>query len=197
MFVVVPRFDRLRSVVELEIQRLYRRRYGAVLDTFAPMMVAELTQVGTVECVAGLRFGHEPLFLECYLDRPIEQVLEHHLCSEVERSQIVEVCHLAGAGSGRSLTFVRKLIAMLEATDVELAIFTATRPLRHLLRRSGLSLVELGAATIDRVPRPETWGSYFEHDPRIMAVVARTTLGLLEQPMPTIVPHRAIDVRVF
>ncbi len=107
MFVVVPRFDRLRSVVELEIQRLYRRRYGAVLESFAPMMVAEVTQAATVECVAGLRFGHEPLFLECYLDRPIEQVLEHHLCSEVERSRIVEVCHLAGAGSGHSLTFVR------------------------------------------------------------------------------------------
>ncbi len=196
MFAVVPRFDRLRSVVELEIQRLYWRRYGAVLESFAPMMVAELTQAGTVECVAGLRFGHEPLFLECYLDRPIEQVLEHHLCSEIERSRIVEVCHLAGAGSGRSL-FVRKLIAMLEATEVELAIFTATKPLRHLLRRSGLTLVELGAATIDRVPRPETWGSYFEHDPRIMAVVARTTLGLLKQPMPAIVPLRAIDARFF
>lgn len=197
MFVVVPRFDRLRSVVELEIQRLYRRRYGAVLDSFAPMMVAEVTQAGTIECVAGLRFGHEPLFLECYLDRPVEQVLEHHLCRDVERSRIVEVCHLAGAGSGCSLTFVRKLIAMLEATDVASAIFTATRPLRHLLRRSDLSLVELGAATIDRVPRPEAWGSYFEHDPRIMAVVARKTTGAQRRPIPTIVPHRAIDARVF
>jgi thermostable hemolysin len=197
MFAVVPRFDRLRSVVELEIQRLYRRRYGAVLESFAPMMVAELTQAGTVECVAGLRFGHEPLFLECYLDRPIEQVLEHHLCSEVERSRIVEVCHLAGAGSGRSLTFLRKLIAMLEATEVESAIFTATRPVRHLLRRSGLSLVELGLATIHRVPRPETWGSYFEHDPRIMAVVARTAIGALKRPFTPIVRHRAIDARVF
>lgn len=197
MFVVVPQFDRLRSVVELEIQRLYRRRYGALLKSFAPMMVAEVTQAGAVECVAGLRFGHEPLFLECYLDRPIEQVLEHHLCSEVERSRIVEVCHLAGAGSGRSLTFVRKLIAMLEATEVELAIFTATRPLRHLLRRSGLSLVELGVATIHRAPRPESWGSYFEHDPRIMAVVARTTTGALTRPIPAIIPYRATDARVF
>ena len=160
------------------------------------MIVAELTQVG-VECAAGLRFGHEPLFLECYLDHPIEQVLEDHLCSGVERSRIVEVCHLAGAGSGRSLTFVRKLIAMLEATEVKSAIFTATRPLRHLLRSSGLSLVELGVATIHRVPRPETWGSYFEHDPRIMAVVARTTTGPLKRPIPAIVPHRAIDARIF
>ena len=196
MFVVVPRFDRLRSVVELEIQRLYRRRYGALLESFAPMMVAELTQTGTVECVAGLRFGLEPLFLECYLDRPIEQVLEHHLYSEVERSRIVEVCHLAGAGSGRSLTFVRKLIAMLEATQVEWAIFTATRPLRHLLRRSGLFLVELGVATIHRVPRPETWGSYFEHDPRIMAVGPRTIVAL-KRPIPAIIPNRATDAHVF
>jgi hypothetical protein len=196
MFVVVPRFDRLRSVAELEIQNLYRKRYGAVLESFAPMMVAEVTEAGAVQFVAGLRFGHEPMFLECYLDRPIEQILEHHLCSEVERRRIVEVCHLAGAGAGHSLTFVRKLIAMLEATEVEWAIFTATRPLRYLLRRSGLSLVELGLATIDRVPRPETWGSYFEHDPRIMAVGARTT-GALKRPIPAIIPHHATYARIF
>ena len=196
MFVLVPRFDRLRSVVESEIQRLYRKRYGAVLETFAPVLVAELTQAGTVECAAGFRFGHEPLFLECYLDGPIEEILEHHLCSQFERSRIVEVCHLAGAGTGCSLRFVRNLIATLEATEVEAAIFTATRPLRHLLGRSGLSLVELGVATIHRVPRPETWGSYFEHDPRIMAIGPRTTVAL-KRPIPAIIPHRAADARVF
>jgi hypothetical protein len=196
MFVVVPRSDRLRSVVEFEIQRLYLRRYGAVLDSFAPTLVAELSQRGDVECVAGIRFGHEPLFLECYLDRPIEQVLEDRLCSEAERSRIVEVCHLAGAGPGTSLTFVRKLIALLQGIEAEWAIFTATKPLRHLLRRSGLSLVELGVATIDRVPRPQTWGTYFEHDPRIMAVGAQTASGL-KRLIPAFMPHPATDARIF
>jgi hypothetical protein len=196
MFVVVPRSDRLRSVVEFEIQRLYRKRYGAVLESFAPTMVAELTQAGDVECAAGIRFGHEALFLECYLDRPIEQVLEHRLCFEVERGRIVEVCHLAGAGPGRSLTFVRKLIALLRAVEAEWAIFTATRPLRHLLERSGLSLVELGVATIHRAPRPETWGSYFEHDPRIMAVDHRTA-SEPKRLIPAFMPPQVTDARFF
>jgi len=196
MFVVVPRSDRLRSVVEFEIQRLYLKRYSAVLDSFAPTLVAELTQAGDVECVAGFRFGHEPLFLECYLDRPIEQVLEDRLCSEAERSRIVEVCHLASVGPGSSLTFVRKLIALLQGMEAEWAIFTATRPLRHLLRRSGLSLIELGVATIHRVPRPETWGTYFEHDPRIMAVGAQTASGL-KRLIPAFMPRAATDARIF
>jgi hypothetical protein len=196
MLVVVPRSDRLRSVVEFEIQRLYLKRYGAVLASFAPTLVAELTQTGDVECVAGIRFGDEPLFLECYLDRPIEQVLEDRLCLEAARSRIVEVCHLAGVGAGSSLTFVRKLIALLQGMEAELAIFTATRPLRHLLRRSGLSLIELGIATIHQVPRPETWGTYFEHDPRIMAVGARTASGP-KRLMPAFMPRAATDARIF
>ncbi|HEY1980272.1 MAG TPA: thermostable hemolysin [Xanthobacteraceae bacterium] len=196
MFVVVPRSDRLRSVVEFEIQRVYLKRYGAVLDSFAPTLAAELTQAGEVECAAGIRFGREPLFLECYLDRPIEQILEDRLCFEAERSRIVEVCHLAGAGPGSSLTFVRKLIALLQGMGAEWAIFTATRPLRHLLRRSGLFLVELGAATVQLVPEPEKWGTYFEHDPRIMAVGARTASGL-KRLIPAFMTHAATDARIF
>ena len=196
MFAVVPRSDRLRSVVEYEIQRLYLRRYGAVLETFAPTLVAEVTQAEDVECAAGIRFGHEPLFLECYFDRPIEQIVEDRLCFSAERRRIVEVCHLAGAEPGSSLTFVPKLIALLQGMEADWAIFTATRPIRHLLMRSGLSLVELGVATIDRVSRPATWGSYFEHDPRIMAVGARTVSGL-KRIIPAPMPHPATDARIF
>jgi hypothetical protein len=196
MFIVVPRLDRMRLVVEREIQRLYCERYGASIASFAPTMVAELNDTGDVECAAGIRFAHEQLFLECYLDRPIEQVLEDNVGAPVERERIVEICHLAGAGSGRSLKFVRKLVALLRAMDAEWAIFTATRPLRHLLARSGLSMIELGQADARCVSSPETWGSYYENDPRIMAVGSCTT-GEATRAIPCVMSQAVADARIL
>jgi hypothetical protein len=170
MFAVVPRSDRMRSAVEDTIRKLYRQRYDAELSTFAPTIVAELGQTGSVQCAAGIRFGHDALFCEHYLDLTIERVLERHLAYPVDRNRVVEVCHLAAPRPGHSLQFLRKLIALLRAMDNEWAIFTATRPLRSLLQRSGLAMIELARADQARVPCPNAWGNYFEHDPRIMAV---------------------------
>lgn len=196
MLIAVPRSDRLRPVVEREIQRLYWERYGACLASFAPMIVAELNDTGNVECAAGIRFADERLFLECYLDRPIEMVLQDHLGSLVKRDRIVEVCHLAGAGSGRSLVFVRKLIALLRDMEAEWAIFTATRPLRHLLAKSGLSMIELGRASARCVSRPDIWGSYYENDPKIMAV-GRSTPYDAKRTCSFVTASQGIDAHVF
>lgn len=130
MFFMVPRSDRLRLVVESEIQRLYGKRYGAYLANFAPTLVAELSHTGDVECAAGIRFAHEErLFLECYLDQSVERVLQDCVGAPVQRDRIVEVCHLAGTKSGQCPTFVRKLISLLRGMGAEWAIFTATKPL--------------------------------------------------------------------
>jgi Thermostable hemolysin len=170
MFVVVPRRDRLRPVVEDAIRNLYWKRYSASLSSFASMIVAEVTQCGHVECAAGIRFGNETFFSECYLELPMEQALADHLADTVDRERIVEVCHLAGMSPGHSLPFVQTLIGLLRTMDIEWAVFTATKPLRNLLQRNRLAMIELGCADRSRVPNPESWGDYFRYEPRIMAV---------------------------
>jgi hypothetical protein len=197
MLVVVPRYDRLRSVVEDAIQKLYWKRYEAFLSSFAQTIVAELSPSGSVECAAGIRFGNEAFFSECYLDMPMEQLLQDHLGRRVHRDKIVEVSHLAAPSSGRSLPFVQNLIELLRTRDAEWAIFTATRPLRSLLRRNRLAMVELGCAERSRVPNPEWWGHYFKHDPRIMAVNHRTAFEPRQFYRASISPQLAADARVF
>jgi hypothetical protein len=197
MFVVVPRHDRLRPLVEDAIRKLYRKRYDAVLSSFAQTIVVELNPSGAVECAAGIRFGNEAFFSECYLDLPIEQVLGDHLANVIHRDCVVEVCHLAGTGSGRSLPFIQKLIELLRTMDTEWAIFTATRPLRTLLQRERLAMIELGRADRSRVPNPDSWGNYFKHDPRIMAVSHRIGVARRRfQPLP-IAPDVTADARIF
>lgn len=176
MFVVIPRHDRLRDFVEAAIQRLYGDRYGACLSSFAPTLLAELDEHGQVTCAAGVQFGAEKFFFEHYLDRPIETILQARVDGHIERETIVEVCHLAGDGASGSLPFVAKLIQFLRTFDAEWAVFTATRPLRALLQRSRLAMIELATADRSRVPNPSSWGRYFDYDPRIMAVDDRAAL---------------------
>ncbi len=197
MFVVVPRSDRLRFAAEEKIRELYWKRYSAHLLSLAPTIVAQLSDGGTIQCAAGIRFGYEPFLSECYLDAPIEQTLKERLGGVVDRDHVVEVCHLAGIGRGHSLPFVRQLIALLRAMETDVAVFTATRPLRGLLRRSGLSMLELGLAHGDRVPNPECWGNYFEHDPRIMAVDHRSACTA-KSHLPAFMAARfSDDARIF
>jgi Thermostable hemolysin len=197
MFVVVPRSDRLRSAVEDAIRKRYWERYGALLSSFARIIVAELSQSGNVECAAGIRFGDEAFFSECYLDLPMELLLRDQFERTVRRDKIVEVSHLAAPCSGRSLVFVKNLIEMLRTRDAEWAIFTATKPLRGLLRRNRLAMTELGCADRSRVPHPECWGNYFKHDPRIMAVNHRTAFEPRQFYRAPIAPQPAADARIF
>jgi len=197
MFVVVPRSDRLRSAVEDTIRHRYWKRYEAFLCSFAKTIVAELSQTGNIECAAGIRFGNEPFFSECYFDLPIERVLEDRLAGTINRGRIVEVSHLAGIKSGRSLPFVQNLIELLRAMESEWAIFTATKALRHLLQRNGLAMVELGRAERSRVSNPDSWGHYFSHDPRIMAVGHRTGIGSKRFRPALTATEITADARIF
>ena len=169
-FVVVLESHVMRSAVEDAIRKPYRDRYGARLASFPDVLVAEVTSWGAIECAAGIRFGHQRFFLEHYLDTPVEMALERRFGRRINRCRTVEVCNLVAARRGRSRPFVRRIVEFVETAGAKWAVFTATKPLRALLRQENLNMIELARAEQMRVPDPHDWGTYFEHDPRVMAV---------------------------
>jgi Thermostable hemolysin len=197
MFVVVPRAGGLRSAVEETIQDLYWKRYGATLPGFAETIVAEIEDHGAVTCAAGLRFGDEKFLSECYLDQPIENVLRDRTAVPVHRGGLAEVCHLASVGPNRSLPFVRSVIELLAENQIDWAVFTATGPLRKVLSRSGINMFELGHAARGRLAHPSSWGSYFEHDPRVMAVSRHDVAGRATRPHSFKPVQLAIDAHIL
>jgi hypothetical protein len=169
-FTAVMRSDSKRTAVEGEIRRLYWDRYAARLSSFPDTLVTELGPSGHVECAAGIHFGSQGLFSECYLDLPVESILSRRFGCVVWRNRVVEVSNLAAITPGQSLPFVRRVIEFAEMADAEWAIFTATRALRALLQRGGINMIELARAERSRVKNPNDWGNYYDHDPRVMAV---------------------------
>jgi len=178
-FAVVPPSDPLRACVEEEIRAIYWQRFRAQPAPFPETLVALLGPAGSVDCAAGIRSGAESFFSEFYLDEPAEVVLERRSGMQVRRKEIIEVCNLVAKAPGRSLSFVVRIIEFADLVGADRAIFTATRSLRALLERGGLALTDLAAARPMRVSAPSNWGTYYDHDPRVVAVDRQAALRLM------------------
>lgn len=171
-----------RARLERAIHGVFLAEYGAHVTAFPDHLVATLDAAGQPGAVAGLRFAEDGLFSDVYLDGPVEQVLGRALGRPVSRHQIVEFSNLAAPKAGAALPLVGAAIRLCLADGRGFGLFTATARLRALLRRAGLSAVDLGPARRDRVANPAVWGSYYLHDPRVLVVPALSLPTALSLP---------------
>ena len=147
----------LRTSVESFIRSVYANTYGATVREFAPSLVC-LQAHDRVVAAAGYRLASEPLYLERYLDRPVEQLLD--TTRPVARQCIAEVGHLSSLQPGASRQLMGALAAHLHAEGVEWVVSTVTAPLRHLLIRIGIGAHVIGAASAQRLGRTAVdWGT--------------------------------------
>lgn len=150
---------------------LHESRYRAVFGAdFSPSFQQWLEQPG--RGALGFRNAAEgPLFLEHYLDAPVEQVVSRQLCRELPRSAIVEIGNFAAANAVAMMNLWGEAANDL-ADESEVAVATLTAPLRTMLRRIGVPVVELAPASSSRLGRRAArWGTYYEQDPIVCAGV--------------------------
>jgi hypothetical protein len=190
-FRVISLADHVREHVEHLIRTTYWARYEARLPSLPSTLVAAVSTSGAIECAAGLRFSDDNFLSECYLDLPVEIALRLQSGRVVHRRRVVEVCHLVAKRPGHSLSFIADIIDFAESAEVDWAIFTATNSLRAFLERSGLKIAELARGERSRVQNPSDWGSYYEHDPRVLAV-HRDTKFAQKRRMPGERPFGAL-----
>lgn len=166
---IVQRDDPRRADVERFIAGVYRRHYGARVAHWAPTLVT-LSLDGRLVAGAGYRRADESLFLERYLERPIEAAIAAHAGRRIDRGQVCEVGHFASMqpGAGRRLL----LLLARHLADVGFAwvASTATRELRAMLSHVGLHPFALAPADPMRLgASAQDWGRYYEHDPVVVA----------------------------
>lgn len=89
-----------RPQVEAFIRDVYLRRYGAVVRSFMPVLVALHDETGIVAAAGYRSADQSPLFLERYLDAPVETLVARAQDATPDRATIVEVGHLASARAG-------------------------------------------------------------------------------------------------
>jgi len=152
-----------------DIVKFIRQRYFAAHGASAPVnysnFMSRMRAAGQGAAVGYRRAGDGMLFLESYLDEPVEQLLRRHLGTEIDRSRIVEIGGLA-ANSSASLIALWNSVAWDLGTDTDIGVAVLIRPLRLMFRRIGITLHELLPARAERLGAQQAqWGSYYENDP--------------------------------
>lgn len=173
----VPPGSPRRPEAEAFIRAVFARHYGAEVSSFAPDLML-LEQGGRTLAATGWRAaGAGPLFLERYLDQPIEAALARLAGQAVRRERIVEVGNLAAIRPGSSLHVILELGAYLDRQGYEWVVFTATRELIGIFTRLGLPPLALAPAEPARLgAEAAAWGRYYDTAPIVVA--GRIRLGL-------------------
>src|SRR3569832_1146381 len=98
-----------RATVEAFISQCFAESFGSRIEAFMPRLFSVRNEAGELCGAFGLRSASRNLFLEQYLDAPIEKVIAAHAGKRIERHVIVEVGHFSGTFPGA----VRAMIALL------------------------------------------------------------------------------------
>jgi Thermostable hemolysin len=159
-----------RKPLESCIAARYANRYGARIGSFLPCLLS-LTVAGEPRAVAGLRLARQSgLFLEHYLDGPVEQAISRVFHTPVDRGQVVEIGNLASAAPGAATMLFGILAAVLQQAGVRWVACTATPQVRALLDKLRFPSQTIGAADPGVLgDRAGDWGSYYDCRPVVIA----------------------------
>lgn len=160
-----------RRRVERFIEHAYEGAYGGRITAHYPTLMSVQDGDGVIYAVVGFRFAAiEALFLEHYLDAPVEQVLGDLLGTPIARDHIVEVGNLASNGQGATVFLFAALARHLRQDGKRFAVATATDELRRIFTRAGLGALKLAEADPRRLPdKGGAWGAYYQSDPCVLA----------------------------
>lgn len=161
-----------RAHVEAFVQAVYARRHGARVRQFAPMLVSLDDTAGPVAAAGYRQAVDGPLFLERYLDAPIEALIGAQTGDTPRRDGIVEVGHLAASRDGAGRRLIHRLGPHLADLGCTWVVGTLTEELHALFVRLGISPLTLATADPARLGSPgdvADWGRYYAHRPRVLA----------------------------
>jgi hypothetical protein len=162
-----------RQAAEAFVHDCFHQYYQADVQHYLPILMGLSDESQQLQAVLGFRHAshEEPLFLENYIDQPVEQLLASRIQAPVDRERLVEVGNLAVTPRGGGRWLITALTAYLSATQAEWALFTIGPVLQNAFKRMGLELIDLAEARRERLPEAEQslWGRYYEQKPRVMA----------------------------
>jgi len=162
-----------RCEIEQFIHDVFAQTYGADIQHFMPKLVSLRNEEGELVAAFGLRKADEsPLFLEQYLDAPIETILSKRFHRTITRSQITEIGNLAVSNPRNAGILIAHVIQHSLDLGLEWGVATAHHSLQNGLVKGGRDVYALQVADPAKLDPAEfaSWGSYYNNLPQVVAI---------------------------
>jgi len=161
-----------RAELEVYIRDIFAHSYDARIKHFLPQLMSLRMANNELVAALGIRSASsERLFLENYLDTPVEQRLAEVAGIAVQRDSIVEIGNLASTRAGSARWLFLALAAYLHGRSTEWAIYTVAPFLKNTFLKLGFNMHTLAKADKSRLGDDAgDWGSYYDASPEVMAV---------------------------
>jgi len=162
-----------RQEIEQFIHDVFAHTYGADVQQFMPQLISLRDENDELVAAFGMRKAHlEPLFLERYLDAPIETVMSNRFNRTIARHQITEIGNLAVSNPRNAGVLIANIIQHSLDIQIEWCVATAHHSLQNGLIKGGRDVYALQGADKARLSPIEqaVWGSYYDNSPQVVAV---------------------------
>ena len=165
--------DKARAEVEGFIRAVFKRAHSAEITHFMPQLVALRDQNGVLMAAFGWKKASDgTLFLEQYLDEPIESLISKTLNKNISREQITKIGNLAVANPRNAGILIAHVIQHSLDMGIEWCVATAHHSLQNGLIKAGRDVYPLFNADKARLSQEEQtkWGTYYKHMPQVVAI---------------------------
>lgn len=159
-----------RAGLEEYIAATFFTAYGAEVRHFCDHLIGCRDSDGRWVAALGFTYaGDGEIFLEHYLDVPLERAISLQVGEGVERRRVVEVGNLAASHVGAARTLIACTTECLYREGLVWVAFTATRGLLNSFTRLKLMPRVIADADPRRLPDGgKSWGSYYSTKPQVM-----------------------------
>lgn len=175
--------DISRATVEAFIKQGFQQVHQASIHSFMPSLMY-LRKYGLIQSALGVRVCSENTFLAQYFDQPLAQVLNHS-GFQVELQDCVEIGNLRSISNTYTQHLFLMAVLALSLRNKSVMLFTAIPPVTNILNKHNIPYIELAAADESRVSGgPDSWGSYYENKPMVMAVRIDDVISCIAESKP-------------
>jgi len=162
--------DDLHSEANALIKSEYYRHFNCQLKSLTSTNISLKVDNKMVATTGYRSAGQASLYLEQYLDQPIEQLISKNFGQPIDRCQIVEIGSFALGSDEYALPFMFQLAPLFSDLGYRWATCTVTRTIKRYLDKLGVDSIYLAKADPTRVIGGEdSWGTYYDHQPVVLA----------------------------
>lgn len=163
--------DEQRSHLEGFIRDEFSKHFAARVREFMPTLAGLYGSGNELKAALGYRPASSgSLFLESYTNGPIEQIIRRQVGVSVSRREIVEVGSLACTGGRAAIEIISAIVPDLIEKGFSWVVFTGADTVRNVFRRLNMRPSALCIANKSMLGDGQSdWGSYYEHNPVVMA----------------------------